>query len=496
MTIKKENNFNLNSFCPESFNQLQIDSTGEYKICCLSVYSHDRGNALDQNNNIMNIATHSLSAAMNSETHKSHRLELSNNLKPQRCVNCYDSEDSTRGYEFANKVKSINGISKRQGILLRSAKQLPYINVKDAYDATAEDGSIDTDNTKLINLDLRFSNLCNLKCIMCDPGHSSLWYEDWDKLARTHTLLNSDGRSLEDYRTGIDPTTGKSQFWKGKYKVYNLTPDSHGKLSIEDHQRWWESPRWWNQFEEASKTLKHIYFTGGEPLLVPSMIECLDRLINNGYAKDIILQYDTNLTVINKSVIEKWKHFKNVMLCISVDDTEEQYELIRFPGNYSKLKENILKIKSEGISINHISGCIGIASPYSVLRMTELAKELDVNVFMRYLYSPKWLNIQFLPKSAKEEIMQELEKHIGFGNKNEHWIVSEINYLKSNLDLIPYLSEDTENNPEKFRTDALTTFVKTMNNLDNIRGTDWKSVLQDVVRLFQIHCPEIDLDQL
>lgn len=496
MTLKKDNKFNLDSFCPEPYNQLQIDSTGEYKICCLSVYSHDRGNALDKNNNAMNVTTHSLDEAMNSETHKSHRLELSNNIKPQRCINCYDSEDSTRDSEYAKQLKVPNGFSKRQGILLKGSRQIPYINIKDASRETAEDGSIDTTTTKLINLDLRFSNLCNLKCIMCDPGHSSFWYDDWDKLAKTRTVLNEDGRSLDDYRTGIDPVTGKSQFWKGKYKVYNLTPDKHGKLSIEDHQRWWESPRWWDQFEEAAKTLKHLYFTGGEPLLVPSMDECLDRLIAKGYAKDIILQYDTNLTVLNKNVIDKWKHFKHVMLCISVDDTAEKYELIRFPGNYNKLKDNILKIKSENISINHISGCVGISSPYSVLRMVELGKELDVNLFMRYLYSPKWLNIQFLPRSAKEEIICELEKHIGFGDKNERWIVSEINYLKSNLDLIPYLSEDLENNPEKFRNDALITFVKTMNNLDKIRGTDWKSVLNDVVGLFQRHCPNIDLNLL
>jgi MoaA/NifB/PqqE/SkfB family radical SAM enzyme len=493
VSIKKENNFNLDSFCPEVYNQIQIDSTGEYKICCLAVYSHDRGNALDKNNKPMNIMTHSLEEAMNSETHKSQRLEFSNNLKPQRCINCYDSENSTKTSEHAIKTNAKAGFSKRQG-MLSVTKKLSYITVNEANAATDIDGSIDTSETKLVNLDLRFSNLCNLKCIMCDPGHSSGWYEDWDKLAKTQTNLNSDGRSLDDYRTGVDPLTGKTQFWKGRYKVYNLSKDHRNKFVLEEHQKWWDSPQWWQKFEKVIPQLKQIYFTGGEPLLVPSMEECLNKLIENNFSKNIILQYDTNLTVINKKIIDKWKHFKHVMLCISVDDIEEKYNLIRFPGDYNKFKENILKIKSEGIPINHISGCIGIASPYSVLRIVELAKELNVDTFMRFLYAPKWLNIQFLPRSAKEEIVYELEKHLTGSDKNERWITAEINYLKNNLDTIPYLSEDTENNPEKFRNDALTAFVKTMNNLDEIRNTDWKSVLTDVVGIFQRHCSNIDLN--
>ena len=27
--------------------------------------------------------------------------------------------------------------------------------------------------------DLRFGNLCNLKCVMCGPQSSSMWYKDW-----------------------------------------------------------------------------------------------------------------------------------------------------------------------------------------------------------------------------------------------------------------------------------------------------------------------------
>ena len=36
-----------------------------------------------------------------------------------------------------------------------------------------------TTKAKVVNLDLRFGNLCNQKCIMCSPQHSNLWYSDW-----------------------------------------------------------------------------------------------------------------------------------------------------------------------------------------------------------------------------------------------------------------------------------------------------------------------------
>ena len=49
---------------------------------------------------------------------------------------------------------------------------------------TNVDGSIDIPNTPLYETDIRFSNLCNLVCRMCNPTESTMWYKEHKDLVR------------------------------------------------------------------------------------------------------------------------------------------------------------------------------------------------------------------------------------------------------------------------------------------------------------------------
>jgi hypothetical protein len=163
--------FNKESFCPEAWSQIEIDAEGDFKICCLANFDDDFGMAIDSSKKVMNIATHSISEALNSETHKSHRLTLAKNLWPKRCRSCLDSENSTKSENRAN------GKSKRQRVVNQTTLAIPeYVTIDTAPLYTNEDGSV---TSKIVNLDLRFGNLCNQKCIMCSPQHSNQWYDDW-----------------------------------------------------------------------------------------------------------------------------------------------------------------------------------------------------------------------------------------------------------------------------------------------------------------------------
>jgi sulfatase maturation enzyme AslB (radical SAM superfamily) len=430
--------FNNESFCPEAWSQMVIDAEGDFKICCLSNFDDDFGMAIDSSKKVMNIATHSISEALNSETHKSHRLTLAKNLWPKRCRSCLDSENSTKSENRAN------GKSKRQRVVNQTTLTIPeYVTIDTAPLYTNEDGSV---TSKIVNLDLRFGNLCNQKCIMCSPQHSNQWYDDWAAI--------SDGAAV---------------YQKGKYKVFPLIPDDKGKTVMNGLTSWWETEDWWNKFDEIAKDLRCIYFTGGEPLIVPAMQECLDRLINAGYSKDIELRYDTNLSVINNKVIDKWKHFKNVILCISIDDTQERYELIRFPGKYDRILENIKTIKEKNIKIEYLSSCIGIASPYSVLRVLELAEQFDVPTYFRFLEGPDWLDIRTYSAQAKIKIIKTLEQS---KYANNEWVIGQIKLLQK------YIHTESRQTLEKF--------IRTMEILDERRGTDWKKTLPDVVDLVRM----------
>jgi pyruvate-formate lyase-activating enzyme len=448
-------NYSLDSFCPEAWSQIEIDAEGDFKICCLANFDKDFGMAVDENGQVMNIMTHTIVEAMNSATHKQHRYEMSQNQKPKRCRSCFDSEEATKDVgEF--KERSRYGLSKRQRVIQNTSRAVPeYIKYDQAQNVTLEDGTLI--NPKIVNLDIRFGNLCNQKCIMCSPQHSNLWYDDWAAIGYGPPQYNRD----------------ENTYKKGKFKEYPLVEDKDGRVKMQGLVNWWETDTWWKKFDKIAPQLRYIYFTGGEPLIVPAMQECLDRLIEKGHANDIQLRYDTNLSVINNKVIDKWKHFKNVFLCISVDDTEDRYNTIRFPGNFERILQNIYTLKENNINIHYISACVGIASPYSILRIAELAEKLKVNTYFRFLEGPDWLDIRNYPASAKLEIIENLNKHIGHSQTYDKWAKAEIKLLEK------YMNHSEEKH--------LKEFIRVMNILDKQRNTNWKTSLPDVVELFQKH---------
>lgn len=447
--------YNLESFCPEPWSQLEIDAEGDFKICCLANFADDWGLAKDKNDQVMNIMTHSFYEAMNSETHKQHRIDLSKNIKVSRCRNCYESEEAT----FGKIDRFPEGQSKRQGTILKTAKIIPeYAKVDTVEQITNIDGHLS--HPKIVNLDLRFGNLCNQKCIMCGPQHSNQWYEDWAAINQS---------------TNQNPIVVE----KGKYKKYVIEPDHRGKFHMPEMVKWWESSIWWDKFEAIAADLRFIYLTGGEPLLVPALQECLDRLIRRDLAKNIIIKFDTNCSVINPKVIEKLQHFKDILFCVSVDDVgQDRYHVIRNPGDYNRLIENMKFLKSNNFPIFWISSCIGMATPYAVIRVLELAEELETDTFFRFLERPKWLDIRNYPATAKKEIIQTLKPYTKKPSW-DRWVGAEINYLQK------YMEYESQHRIQKF--------VNNMNILDTRRNINWKKSLPDVYELIKNNCNNVEL---
>lgn len=465
----------MESFCGEPWNNIEVDPQGDFKICCLANLG-DYGMAHDKDGKIMHILTHSFKEAQNSETHKSHRLELSNNIKPKRCRNCYDAEDVTKGYEDWGSMK-YTGRSKRQRII----KANPFFSDKfivadTASEYTEEDGST---SVPLLSLDVRFGNLCNYKCIMCSPEFSSLWYEDWTELAK---VIASDPLYAPIARRHVDPITKEPIRRKSVDKVYTIYKDEHSRYKMKGMDPWWENPIWWEKFDEIAPDLRKIYFTGGEPFLVPAMHECVDRLIALGNADKMQLLIDTNLSVLNKPLLEKFKKFKKLLLCVSLDDTEDRFNLIRNPGNYETVYNNLVHLKENNIPIFYVSACIGVASIFTMKRVLEVADGLGIDANFRFLEGPSFLDLRILPSSMKQEIIDTLEKECETSPSHWHkWFHAEINLLKKYMDVNDYTQ--------------IRIFVRLMDKLDELRGTNWKVTLDDVYDLLSRHCPIVFTDE-
>jgi MoaA/NifB/PqqE/SkfB family radical SAM enzyme len=445
--------FSKTTFCSLPWSSIQINPSGNFKICCFSGNDGNHGVGLDAEGNVMNVLTHSIEDAMNSELHKELRLAQSRNERHPVCRVCWDKElaharqmlDSKHEanvYKGVSQASIYNSVSHRIGRTFNQLVDQPnVVNVDDAAAAMRPDGSIDA---VPIFLDIRFSNLCNAKCIQCEPQYSNLWYNDWVEL------------------------NGTTKFNVGKAE-YNLT--KQGNKYVSDMPKWHDTPEWWAQFDRIKGRLRRIYVVGGEPFLQPAHDEMLDRLISADLAKDIELEYDTNLMAINNKILERFSKFKKIHLAVSLDDIEKRYELIRFPSNWDRLNENLEKIKGlYNVSETRITMCIGTFSVYAPARVIPYFLDRGYKRFsIRLLRSPACYDLAWLPNDIKRTIINSYDS-IDIPTRFK---AETVGYLKNRMD------QCSEEKSEMW----MNSFVQRMDALDKLRGTDWKAVMPDVVEL-------------
>lgn len=425
-------------FCKTIWHGLYILPHGDIRLCSIATNSNSKldGNAArDKNGNLMNILTHSIKEIMNSDKHC--EVRALNQKEPSawsaHCDCCQNREIITN-FDRTHTNKS-------RRIYLNNMIDTRDTATEDNFVGTAaEDGSVDWYPA---SLDIRFGNLCNQKCIMCSPEFSNLWYDDWHE-------------------------------WTGGLKTFHnnrpvhLVKNENGKWIAPDELSWYDDPRWWPKFEEMMPHLKHIYVTGGEPMVVPAHDTMLDKLIDSGFAKNIVIEYDTNATVVNDKLAERWHHFKKVDIRISMDSIKDQYEIIRSGGKWSKFIKNVEKLKeyekesNKQITVSALTTCFQMTTAHSILEAEEWCKSISVNFHIRFLEGPPHHRVLHLPVGARDELIKL--------------------YTKSDSEKAKMIVRFLQGNRDSFVSDHkhVHTFVRFMNFLDSRRKTNWQTVFPEL----------------
>jgi pyruvate-formate lyase-activating enzyme len=431
--------------------------TGDFKICCFTGHKHEgnetHGVATDDNGKVMNVLTHDIMEAMNSKWHKELRLAQSRGERHEICKVCWDRDDAaeTQG-EISTSLRVVRSYYQNDWGKENMPDRLGGYPMSGGMTPENADKWMDAEGkikTMPLSLDMRFSNLCNSKCIMCEPLYSSLWYEDWE-------LVH-----------------GKKHFDVGP-KRYNIIKKTGGSRATytTDMPDWNDDPRWWAQFDKMAPRLRHIYITGGEPFVQPVHDVFIQKLVERGYAKDIVIEYDTNLTVLNRKILNMLKQFKDIIIRVSLDGVEEKYNLIRYPAKFDRVMENIRLLEEYDLQdkIVNITCCIGIYSIFSPIDHDKFFKPLGYTRFQnRLLRSPPQVDIINLPRSIKERVIEIYEESGIDGMDSKHVV----GYLKNTLDAYT----DEECKPK------MKAFISYMNSLDRVRGTNWVETFPEVYKL-------------
>lgn len=392
-------------FCMIPWIHLHGWPTGEAFPCCLGEGAHPIGNMKEN----------TLEEIWNGDAYKQMRLNMLADRPSKECVRCYEQEK----HGFASMRINTN----------RHFAQ----HISDT-ETTAADGSFPM---KFRYWDIRFSNVCNLKCRTCGGIFSSRWYDD-------ETKLNG-GKPMRD-----------RVLYAGRHE-----------LDI------------WEQMEDQIQYLEQIYFAGGEPLIMEEHYRILDKLLETGNT-NVRLVYNTNLTELrhkSKYALEYWKKFPKVSVAASLDAMGPLAELLRSGTNWEKVENNVKMLKQECPHIDFL-----ISPTLSIMNVWQLPefhryminkgylRPMDLNV--NILQSPDNYRIDILPEELRVEIREMYQKHIEYLEPLDE-MKRAANGFKSALQFM----DSTDN------SHRIPAFWKTTTNLDNIRNEDIVAVIPQLARL-------------
>jgi MoaA/NifB/PqqE/SkfB family radical SAM enzyme len=274
------------------------------------------------------------------------RKALYNGEKHPWCQRCWDSQNIGQQSQRQNYNRSLVDAEVRRLVL----------------DSVANNYHVDG---QLRFLDLKLGNLCNLKCVMCHPTSSSKIRSEW--------LMHQEWFPEVKETINIDFTWPEQQEFREQYLPF-------------------------------MRQMKYIKFTGGEPMINPYIDEILSLLPD-----DCTVHIVTNLTILDDRKIRELKRFKNLWLIASVDAVGDLYEIIRFPGKWPTVKQNILKVQEELPAATFGFGVT--VSALSILRIDETVNQLTTvnsNVNLTEVSNPNYMALS----AVSEDYMPEIWKRV------------------------------------------------------------------------------------
>jgi hypothetical protein len=282
-----------------------------------------------------------------------------------------------------------------------------------AFAAGPADGSIDS--YELRHFDFRFDNTCNFRCRTCGP-------------------INSSRIESEERSQGIEHGTGG-----------------------------FDRARWHAIFGDKIDGARSVYLAGGEPLIMDSTYDILQRLVDVGNT-DVELSCSTNLSQLSRNgrrMFDLLRSFVDTRICVSADHYGDKAAYIRSGTDWEQLVSNYRLLRT---SCPHVK--VQIDCVVSVLNILDITDIID-RFRMTFDSSPINLlpvqgKIHFkpanLPYSAKQVA---IERITGWCNANphDHGMVSSLRALCHDME-------------QQGRSDSPAKFMEQMSRLDSLRGED------------------------
>ena len=411
---------NQSTFCPIPWLFQAVRNNGDIRICCQANVTENQGVIRHSDGTPFNASRDNLQDARNADLMKSVRKNMLQNRWSSECGRCKQEEES--------------GLNSRRQY---EQQNWPRFTLDKAKAQTEEDGSINSTLMPVNYYDLRFGNMCNLACRMCGPTDSHTWYEQWIDYHNTDEYNDTHGR-------------------------VTLKRNEKGRLFTNDYD-WHGGEVFWDSIESNIPNIQHVYMAGGEPMMIARHYEFLQKCIDSGYAKKIIIEYNTNMTNLPERVLEMWKKFKQVRVGASIDGFGPMVEYQRWPLKWNQAYKNLKKLDEVCKQNWNIFAWLACTvTVYNVFHIPEFMwwklkesnfKKINSSrkrpiITHHVAHGPKRTNIKLLPLDLKNDL------------------VLHYNNWKEKFQFDNEISQDVKDNAIKI-LDSITNFANSEDYSDN-----------------------------
>ena len=389
------------TFCMYPWTQLHAYPAGDAYPCCNSDANYPMGNC----------KTQTLKEIWYDYPMQKLRQDMLLEKFNPACRRCYELEEN----KFISPRISAN---KKYGHHIKKLEETPF---------------------EIVHWDIRFSNLCNLKCRSCGHIFSSNWYQDQAQLAGNE--------------------------WKEKNTVLTFAGRTETDM--------------WEQLEPHLEFVEEIIFAGGEPLLMEEHYNILDELVQRGKF-DVKLYYSTNFTqtkLTTRSVFDYWNKFKSIEVSASLDDLGNRAEYIRKGTVWSQIEKNRKEMMEVCPNVGfYIKPTLSILNAWNLPDFHRYCVEQGFirpqDFHPHVLQEPLHYRIDIAPAEYKERLKEKYQNHI-------HWLADKdplrisTGGFQSAIDFITAVDN----------THLLKTFWQETSKLDKIRKENILDIIPELVAL-------------
>ena len=328
--------------CVNAYMNLSIHPTGGVRPCCMS----DKFLTTDTGENSLDKA--SINDFWFSQSRKDFAKDLESGKRIPECKACWQEEDAGKDSKRIRDNKEYEGRT-------FDFQSLPVV------------------------LDLSMGNLCNLKCRICSPRHSTPWL-------REEAEINSPN-DIKGYMKQPEWIIAKESFEPTNNFV-------------------------WEDIKELLAHAERFDFAGGEPFYIPAHWKMIEHSVNNGYSKNQYLHYNTNGTIFPEKYINLLNQFQTVDIQISSDGIGKKFDYLRHGSPFEVCEENIDKFinaRDNSSTTWYVGACLSLSAfnAWDIFETYEHYASKGIRMYINTVHDHH--GVRVLPKKTKQKIIEKVK---------------------------------------------------------------------------------------